>query len=74
VACPALICLWPDTPRHQPVPAKELSVLQQELYSFGGPGVPDLAPSYVGGEAVFSARQIADAMQKKRPGNVKKKW
>jgi hypothetical protein len=74
VACPAIICLWPDTPRHQPVPAKELSVLQLELYSFGGPGVPDFSPSYAGGEAVFSARQIADAMNKKRPGDVKKRW
>jgi hypothetical protein len=74
VACPAIICLWPDTPRHQPVPAKELSVLQLELYSFGGPGVPDLAPTYNGGQAIFSAKQIGDAMNSKRPNTVKKQW
>lgn len=68
------ICMWPDTPRQQPVPAKELSVLQQELYSFGGPGVPAFAPSYVAGQAVFSARQIGEAMNRKRPDTVKKKW
>jgi hypothetical protein len=45
-----------------PVPAKELNVLQQELYSFGGPDLPDFSPSYVGGEAVFSARQVAAAL------------
>lgn len=28
------------TPRHMPVPAKELGVLQQELYTFGGSGNP----------------------------------
>ena len=40
--------LWPMTPRHMPIPAKELSVLKQELYSFGGPSNPTgLAPSLV---------------------------
>jgi hypothetical protein len=62
VACPAIMCLWPGTPRQMPVPAKELNVLQQELYSFGGPDLPDFSPSFVGGEAVFSARQVAAAM------------
>ena len=62
VACPAILCLWPGTPRQMPVPAKELQVLQQELYSFGGPDLPDFSPSYVGGEAVFNARQVAAAM------------
>ena len=51
-----------------------MSVLQQELYSFGGPGVPDLAPSYIGGQAIFSAKQIGDAMNSKRPDTVKRKW
>ena len=32
--------LQPLTPRHMPVPAKELGVLQQELYTFGGTGNP----------------------------------
>ena len=73
VACPAIICLWPETPRHQPVPAKELVVLAREIYSFGGPGAADFSPSYAGGEAIYSARQIADAMHK-RAGNVRKRW
>jgi hypothetical protein len=29
--------LAPDTPREMPIPAKELALLQQELYTFGGP-------------------------------------
>ena len=29
--------LAPDTPRELPIPAKELALLQQELYTFGGP-------------------------------------
>lgn len=37
--------LKPMTPRHMPIPAKELLVLQQELYTFGGPNNPaGLAP------------------------------
>jgi hypothetical protein len=36
------------TPRHMPVPAKELQVLQRELYTFGGPGRPDNAPGVDG--------------------------
>jgi hypothetical protein len=31
------------TPRHMPVPAKELDVLLREIYSFGGPGKPDMS-------------------------------
>ena len=31
------------TPRHMPVPAKELDVLLREIYSFGGPGRPDMS-------------------------------
>lgn len=30
------------TPRHMPVPAKELDVLVREVYTFGGPGAPSL--------------------------------
>jgi len=64
-ACPGNICLWPDTPRQMPIPAKELSVLKKELYSFGGPGVPDLSPIGVqSGENIWSARQIGEALRK----------
>jgi hypothetical protein len=37
------------TPRHMPVPAKELDVLLREIYTFGGPGRPDMS---VGGPTV----------------------
>jgi hypothetical protein len=37
------------TPRHMPVPAKELDVLLREIYSFGGPGKPDMS---VGGPSM----------------------
>ena len=64
-ACPGNICLWPDTPRHMPIPAKELSVLRRELYTFGGPGQPDLSPSnFMAGEPVWNVRKIADALRK----------
>lgn len=48
------------TPRHMPVPAKELQVLQRELYSFGGPGQPDAAAgaTTVGGEKVRHVRDL----------------
>ncbi len=32
------------TPRQMPIPAKELTLLQKELYTFGGVGKPDMAP------------------------------
>jgi hypothetical protein len=64
-ACPGNICLWPDTPRQAPVPAKELTVLRKELYTFGGPGNPDLSPAAIeAGQVVWSARQISDAIRK----------
>jgi len=37
------------TPRHMPVPAKEMDVLLREIYTFGGPGKPDM--SVVAGSA-----------------------
>lgn len=37
--------LWPDTPRQYPIPAKELQLLGLELYTFGGPGKPDMIPA-----------------------------
>lgn len=30
------------TPRHMPVPAKEMDVLQRAVYTFGGPSAPDM--------------------------------
>jgi hypothetical protein len=50
------------TPRHMPIPAKELLVLQRELYTFGGPANPaGLAPRQNPDEpAVKNVRQIAE--------------
>jgi hypothetical protein len=51
------------TPRHMPVPAKELDVLVREVYTFGGPSAPDMAPgangeSGTGGTRIRSVREI----------------
>ena len=37
------------TPRHMPVPAKELEVLVRQIYTYGGPGAPDMAAGADGG-------------------------
>jgi hypothetical protein len=41
--------LLPDTPRHMPVPAKELDVLLRAVYTFGGSGKPDMVSGANGG-------------------------
>jgi len=48
------------SPRQMPIPAKELQVLQQELYSFGGPDNPEgLAPGVDGnGKRIRNVREI----------------
>ena len=47
------------TPRHMPVPAKEMDVLQREIYTFGGPGKPDMsAGSSASKDGVRSVREI----------------
>jgi hypothetical protein len=61
--CPALICLWPNTPRQMPIPAKELGLLKKELYSFGGPTGPEQsAGAKSASDRVKSVRQIAAEM------------
>ena len=51
--------LLPMTPRQMPVPAKELQVLQRELYSFGGPDNPDAAPGVdANGARIRNVREI----------------
>ena len=39
------------TPRHMPIPAKELDVLLRAVYTFGGANKPDMAPGIGGGSA-----------------------
>lgn len=48
--------LTADTPRHMPVPAKELDVLVREIYTFGGPGKPDMSVVGTGGGEGSSTR------------------
>ena len=55
--------LQAGTPRHMPVPAKELDVLVREVYTFGGPGMPDMSiigggPGSVGGKRIRSVGEI----------------
>jgi len=50
--------LQSGTPRHMPVPAKELDVLVREVYTFGGPSAPDMSRSGSGGTSASSAREI----------------
>lgn len=49
--------LQAGTPRHMPVPAKELDVLVREVYTFGGPGRPDMSRSGTG-TSTRSVREI----------------
>ncbi|HEV8196542.1 MAG TPA: hypothetical protein VGP87_07875, partial [Gemmatimonadales bacterium] len=51
--CPSINCLYPATPRQMPVPAKELSVLGQAVYTFGGAAAPDFSPSLASGSGMF---------------------
>jgi hypothetical protein len=52
--------LLASTPRHMPVPAKEMDVLVRELYTFGGPGQPDMSATAGGGTGgrIRSVREI----------------
>ena len=59
--CPAINCLYPGTPRQMPVPAKELSLLGQAVYTFGGPDAPDFSPSFATGGGIWSPTPIAPA-------------
>lgn len=51
--------LAPMTPRHMPIPAKELGLLRLELYTFGGPDNPAglSAPLGAGGGKVKSVKE-----------------
>jgi len=65
-ACPAdvIYCLWENTPRHMPIPAKELNLLKKELYSFGGPGQAEQSAGMNGSSSVRSVRDIWADMEK----------
>jgi hypothetical protein len=64
--CPteAIYCLGQNTPRHMPIPAKELGVLKKELYSFGGAGGPEQSAGINGSAGVRNVRDIFADMEK----------
>ena len=59
--------LIPGTPRHMPVPAKELNVLQRAVYTFGGSGA-DMSPTTGGGQRRETVADRFRALQNARPG------
>jgi len=56
------------TPRHMPVPAKELDILTRAVYSFGGPNAPDMSASVGGGQHQETVADRFRALQNARPG------
>lgn len=57
------------TPRHMPVPAKELDILTRAVYSFGGPNAPDMSRSAAdGGQHQETVADRFRALQNARPG------
>jgi len=60
--------LIPGTPRHMPVPAKELDILARAVYTFGGPTLPDMSTSVDGGQRQETVADRFRALQNARPG------
>jgi len=56
------------TPRHMPVPAKELDILTRAVYSFGGPSGPDMSKSVGGGQNQETVADRFRSLQNARPG------
>jgi hypothetical protein len=60
---PAYNNIWPGTPRQMPIPAKDLSLLKQELYTFGGADNPSFAAgTSAGAGRVRNVREIYAAL------------
>jgi len=57
-----------NTPRQMPVPAKELTLLQRALYSFGGPSNPPMSASVSGSQHRETVADRFRALQNARPG------
>src|SRR3989442_334572 len=60
--------LIPGTPRHMPVPAKELDILTRAVYTFGGPTLPDMSRSVDGGQRQETVADRFRVLQNARPG------
>ncbi len=56
-----------NTPRHMPVPAKELDILQRAVYTFGGGTSPDMAPPVGGAARRETVEDRYRALQALRP-------
>ncbi|HYU28607.1 MAG TPA: hypothetical protein VEK83_06235 [Gemmatimonadales bacterium] len=56
-----------NTPRHMPVPAKELDILQRAIYTFGGGSSPDMAPPIGGAARRETVEDRYRALQALRP-------
>ncbi|PYO91809.1 MAG: hypothetical protein DMD62_14870 [Gemmatimonadetes bacterium] len=57
-----------NTPRHMPVPAKELDILLRAVYTFGGPSSPDMSAAVEGGVKRETVEQRFRALENARPG------
>jgi len=57
-----------NTPRQMPVPAKELTLDQRALYSFGGPSNPDMSAPVEGSLRGETVQDRFRALQNARPG------
>jgi hypothetical protein len=56
--------LQPMTPRHMPMPFKELDLLRRELYTYGGPDGPDMSAAAAGGGGrIRTVREIYREME-----------
>jgi hypothetical protein len=60
--------LIPGTPRHMPVPAKELDILTRAVYTFGGPSGPDMSKSVSGGQRRETVADRFRALDNLKPG------
>jgi hypothetical protein len=65
---PAYNNIWKETPRQMPIPAKDLTLLRQEFYTFGGVDnpqgfAPAVTPNSAGG--IRNVRQIWADLQRK---------
>ena len=60
-ACPtSILCLWNNAPRQMPIPAKELTLLAKELYTFRGPDNPGGQSAGVNSSSAGRVRNVKE--------------